>query len=148
MNYFTKSEIYRYFARKCYMYIFLVIILCISFIQKAKESHHVFSWSISYLSTSSANFLEEYNTYSMHVRKKKIRVHFAHLYNDDFIDTKFCWYTDTYSSWSYQQKKEHLYSSNTAKFQHLRCNISWENVSWKLKNLQMHTPSHTNICSF
>ena len=27
--------------------------------------------------------------------------------------------------------------SNPAKFQHFKCNISWENVSWKLKNLQL-----------
>ena len=30
----------------------------------------------------------------------------------------------------------HLYFSNPSKFQHSRCTISWENVSWKLKNLQ------------
>ena len=36
----------------------------------------------------------------------------------------------------YQHLKEHLCFRNPAKFQHFRCNISWENVSWKLKNLQ------------
>ena len=34
----------------------------------------------------------------------------------------------------YQDQKEHLYFSNPATFQHFRCNISWENESWKLKN--------------
>ena len=31
---------------------------------------------------------------------------------------------------------QHLYFSSPAKFQHFRCNINWENVSWKLRNLQ------------
>ena len=53
-----------------------------------------------------------------------------------------------------QHHKENLYFSNPATFQHFKCNVSWENVGWKLRNLQplydwgsvMHTPSHTNVC--
>ena len=50
----------------------------------------------------------------------------------------------------YQHVKEKLYFSNPAKFQHFRCNTSWENVSWKLTNLQTFVlyPSHTNVCKF
>ena len=36
----------------------------------------------------------------------------------------------------YRHCKEHLYFSNPVRFQHFRCYISWENVSWKLKSLQ------------
>ena len=36
----------------------------------------------------------------------------------------------------YQHKKEHLHFSKPVKFQRFRCNISWENVRWKLKDLQ------------
>ena len=40
----------------------------------------------------------------------------------------------------YHHQKEHLYFGNHAKSHYCRCNISWENVGWKLRN------SHT--CSF
>ena len=36
----------------------------------------------------------------------------------------------------YQHWKEHLYFSNHAKFQHIRCYISLGNVRWNLTNLQ------------
>ena len=51
----------------------------------------------------------------------------------------------------YHHFKEHLYFSNLAKFQHIRCYISLENVRWNLTNLTggiRHTPSHTNVCKF
>ena len=35
-----------------------------------------------------------------------------------------------------RRQKDHLYFNNPAKFQHFRCNIRWENVSWKLKTLK------------
>ena len=37
---------------------------------------------------------------------------------------------------TYHHQIEHLYFSDPVKFQHFRCNVSCENVGWKLRNLQ------------
>ena len=49
----------------------------------------------------------------------------------DLNELKLNWMKNWYQHW-----KEHLYFSNLAKFQHIRCCISLGNVGWNLTNLQ------------
>ena len=56
---------------------------------------------------------------------------FSKMAATDLNELKLNWMKNWYQHW-----KEHLYFSNLAKFQRIRCYISQGNVRWNLTNLQ------------
>ena len=56
---------------------------------------------------------------------------FSKMAATDLNELKLNWMKNCYQHW-----KEHLYFSNLAKFQHIRCHISLGNVRCNLTNLQ------------